>query len=161
MHARMKATWNSIVKPNDEVWVVGDFAFKGSVQSLAKLCEELNGTLHLILGNHDHKDVRKIAARNPRCIIEPPIVDLTVGDTPIVLCHYPIETWNKKHYGSVHFHGHTHGRSKLIANRADVGWDVHYQPMPLDPNIILPAHTAFCQKRDNALQSGGTTEAYT
>lgn len=42
--------WNSVVSKQDLVWVLGDVAF--SKEGLAKV-KLLNGTKHLILGNHD------------------------------------------------------------------------------------------------------------
>lgn len=47
--------WNKIVKKRDLVWVLGDVAMgKGEkgVENLSKV-GSLNGTKHLILGNHD------------------------------------------------------------------------------------------------------------
>jgi len=42
--------WNSVVRKQDLVWVLGDVAF--SHEGLHKL-KRMNGSKHLILGNHD------------------------------------------------------------------------------------------------------------
>ena len=42
--------WNSVVKPNDLIWVLGDVSF---TKEGIKLVKKLRGNKHLILGNHD------------------------------------------------------------------------------------------------------------
>ena len=46
---------NEIVRPHDEVIHVGDFSMIGASQweKLSGILKELNGTHHLIIGNHD------------------------------------------------------------------------------------------------------------
>lgn len=44
--------WNKIVKPNDEVWHLGDVGFGNEEGVLGKV-QRLNGDKHLIAGNHD------------------------------------------------------------------------------------------------------------
>jgi len=48
--------WNNTVKKQDLVWVLGDVAF--SYDGLHKL-RRMNGTKHLILGNHDVFTLKK------------------------------------------------------------------------------------------------------
>lgn len=48
--------WNSVVKKQDIVWVLGDVAF--TREGLAKV-KLLNGTKHLIIGNHDEFPLRE------------------------------------------------------------------------------------------------------
>ena len=43
--------WNSVVGPNDYVFHLGDFCFKGSPY-WDKMLNQLNGHKFLILGNH-------------------------------------------------------------------------------------------------------------
>lgn len=51
-----------------------------------------------------------------------------------MLCHYAFEVWNKKHYGSWHLHGHSHGALKFRdIKRLDVGVDTNnYMPYSMD-----------------------------
>lgn len=44
--------WNKVVRPNDYIFHLGDFCFKGS-QRWDELLNQLNGHKFLILGNHD------------------------------------------------------------------------------------------------------------
>ena len=44
--------WNSVVTPDDEVYVLGDFGAEGSE---SEFLQTLNGNKYLIKGNHDNK----------------------------------------------------------------------------------------------------------
>lgn len=44
--------WNSVVKPDDIVFHLGDFAFASSVR-WKEIIQRLNGHIYLIVGNHD------------------------------------------------------------------------------------------------------------
>jgi calcineurin-like phosphoesterase family protein len=46
----IKRNWNEVVRPSDTVWVLGDVCL--DARNLPKVAE-LNGTKHLITGNHD------------------------------------------------------------------------------------------------------------
>jgi calcineurin-like phosphoesterase family protein len=50
--AAVIANWNSVVRPEDFVWVLGDVGM-GHVERFADSLIRLNGRLHLITGNHD------------------------------------------------------------------------------------------------------------
>lgn len=45
------------------------------------------------------------------------------GKLHIHMCHYPIESWSKMHYGGTHAHGHQHAANKDIPGRLDIGVD--------------------------------------
>lgn len=46
---------NKVVKPNDVVWMLGDYTLAGGnhFESVQRLTRRLNGQKHLVLGNHD------------------------------------------------------------------------------------------------------------
>lgn len=52
MNAVMIENWNSVVKPGDKVYHLGDVFF-GSKDAFKKLWPRLNGSKRLIVGNHD------------------------------------------------------------------------------------------------------------
>ena len=52
MNDALVALWNSQVDPDDTVWVVGDMCM-GKVPETIVHVGRLNGTKHLVLGNHD------------------------------------------------------------------------------------------------------------
>lgn len=55
MNELMVERWNSVVKPQDKVWHLGDVAFKVRERrsDLNNLLHRLNGHKRLIVGNHD------------------------------------------------------------------------------------------------------------
>jgi calcineurin-like phosphoesterase family protein len=127
MNETLLTNWNAKVKPQDTVYFLGDFAFAPH-DKVKAILDQLNGNLHLCRGNHDKPlnslhhyftsvfDLKTIMIQDPTCIN---------GVQPIVLCHYPLLTWDRQRYGAIHLHGHTHGNIKYDSKvkRIDVGVD--------------------------------------
>jgi calcineurin-like phosphoesterase family protein len=104
--------WNSVVGKNDVVFHLGDFAFANSELILDYACLRLNGSVHLILGNHDKamcKATRALAFEDVREVLfwRPPSLN-----QKIYMLHYPCISWDCSSHGSWHLHGHVHGRLK-------------------------------------------------
>ncbi len=92
--------WNSVVKKNDTVWVLGDFAF--GKENLA-LAGRLSGTKRLVLGNHDlypAKDYLQYFTR----------IFGAVKFENTILTHIPIHPseFRKLH---LNIHGHLHHKT--------------------------------------------------
>lgn len=118
--------WNSRVKPNDEVYHLGDFAFCG-VTYMREIFNQLNGRKHLIIGNHDHKKVFNLGWES---VSQYKVVN--DEGFRLVLMHYPIEDWDDREKESYHLHGHAHGTAAIKSKRFDVGVDVQgYKPVTL------------------------------
>jgi calcineurin-like phosphoesterase family protein len=49
----IKANWNSVVKPDDIVYNLGDLFVRGNWDEAMRQIKALNGRKHLVLGNHD------------------------------------------------------------------------------------------------------------
>jgi calcineurin-like phosphoesterase family protein len=123
MDEELITRWNQTVRPEDTVWHLGDFSW-GKV-SVANYLRRLNGTIHVIFGNHD-KPARQAAqlfasAADYR--------EIKVEGQLITLCHYAMLTFNKAHYGAWQLHGHSHGSlpDDPKVCRLDVGvdcWDL-------------------------------------
>ena len=134
--------WNKVVKPQDTLWFLGDFAFCSQTQSL-KYLNRLNGHIKFIIGNHDTKTIKNINFRNKLDFLNNYFELKGLHKLPIVLSHYPMCSWNRSFHGSLHFHGHAHGN---IANhyitRFDVGVDTHPDFRPWNINeLIIPTYT--------------------
>lgn len=122
--------WNSVVKPNDIIYHLGDFSFSSPAKT-KDIVYALNGRKILIRGNHD-KSLKSMVLD----LFEEVHYyhELNYNDNKIVMCHYPFEVWNKKHYGSICLHGHSHGTLKnKMYRRFDVGVDTNnYFPYSID-----------------------------
>ena len=114
MNEAILANHNAIVKPEDEVYILGDVAFSkaATVERVKWMLSRFNGKLHLIQGNHDKVALQ---CRNMFQWIKPlhelsiPDPDGHHGSQLVVLCHYAMRTWNKSHWGTYHLYGHSHG----------------------------------------------------
>lgn len=139
MNEMMIQEWNKLVKPTDEVYHNGDFAFL-QLPKLKTLLWRLNGILHLQLGNHD-KEIIKHRADLLKHGKFASIVHYrelkTPGNPMIVLFHYGQRVWNKSHHGSIMLYGHSHGSLPPHGLSVDVGVDCkeithEYRPIHLD-----------------------------
>lgn len=135
MNELMYAAWNSVVKPGDRVYHLGDFCFKGKA-AIKDAKSRLNGEIHLILGNHDQiikksKDISDTFASVQQ------MKHLKVGDHRFILCHFPISEWWDCHQGTMMIHGHCHGGATNVNYNyriMDVGIDARKD------NLMLPFH---------------------
>lgn len=129
MDAAMTARWNEAVRPDDEVWHLGDVTRHRDPARVDALLSGLNGRKHLIAGNND----------GPGTLGWPgwascgPFAEITRDGVALVLCHYPFRTWNGSGRGALNLHGHSHGRLKPLPRQHDVGVDVRdFRPVGLD-----------------------------
>jgi calcineurin-like phosphoesterase family protein len=138
MNTVLTENWNSIIKPEDTIYHLGDFAFK-SKNGCKEILKHLNGNIVLIKGNHDNSDTLK-AFRSFNFPIydylELDVSDEEIGNQTICLFHYPILFWRGKAMGTWHLFGHMHGSyhdSRLHIAQIDVGvdaWD--FKPVSFD-----------------------------
>lgn len=134
--------WNTTVGPEDRVFHLGDFCFKGS-KLAQRYLERLSGRIILIQGNHDTENTAKL----PRFEASYDLFALTSERVRFVLCHYPLLEWDGVYKGAVHLHGHTHGRVPPTRQRCDVGVDVwDFRPVGVAEIVArldaAPAHDA-------------------
>ncbi len=134
---------NSKIQSHDDVVFLGDFSFHRDVSITLGILKRLNGRKHWIKGNHDHKETVKkcghlfdwVNQYFEQKIKDP---DAMNSEQRIILCHYPMVSWNSMSRGAWHLHGHTHNSlSGLVmqygnkqipyySNKVlDMGVDVH------------------------------------
>ncbi len=118
------ACWNAVVRKNDVVWPLGDFAYKAKADHALRIFRRLNGRKFLIRGNHEeigdalpwHGPIQDVA----RIHVQDPGMRSSVG---IWLSHYAHRTRPHMHRGDLHLYGHSHGSLPAIPGSLDVGVD--------------------------------------
>jgi len=132
------ARWNAIVSKRDTVYVLGDMMMVRAqpdgtprMKIYRRLRHRLNGSIILIKGNHDAG-----SSEYYDCFTK--VYDfgaeVKIDGEKIVLCHYPMRSWNRSFHGSFHAFGHLHGRLEGVDTgvSCDVGVDVpewDYKPV--------------------------------
>lgn len=148
--------WNSRITPEDDVYVLGDFTFKGTTMAI-KYLECLNGSIHLLKGNHDQFmnqdsfdmwlcDMHNRDLHSGRVYThvrdEGYYAHINDNEREVILFHYPIMFWDgQDDRGSYHLYGHMHstshgGTQHPHPDAFNVGVDVNdFMPVTLDELI--------------------------
>ena len=134
MNETLIKNWNACVRPGDLVYHLGDVGF-GQAQHMANIVRRLNGTKRLIIGNHDHKNLKDPTFSN--CFDwAKDYYELNEGEKRYILFHYPIDSWNGKNHNSIHLFGHKHQKEDTYKElKMEVGVDrdiAGYTPISLD-----------------------------
>lgn len=125
--------WNSVVKPDDTVFHLGDFCWGGSA-AWEGILQQLNGHIHLIIGNHDVKNLRQGYMKYFESVSFQK--QIKVEGQSIYLNHYPFLTYGGIYrkepvwqlFGHVHSNGGQGGADSgrlqhLLRSQYDVGVD--------------------------------------
>ncbi len=129
MDEALIARWNDSVGRDDEVWHLGDFAYRLAPDRMAVLLARLNGTKHLVTGNNDGPETVSLCGWASVQAYR----EIELGGMRLVLCHYPFRTWNRMSKGAFNLHGHSHGQLAGLTRQVDVGVDVwDYRPVTLN-----------------------------
>ncbi len=120
--------WSETVSADDEVWHLGDFAPGYDAAAVAALLEALPGRKHLVTGNNDDTTTRTHSLWTS----VHDYAELVEDETPCILCHYALRTWNKIGRGALDLHGHSHNMLKPLTRQYDVGVDAwNFTPVTL------------------------------
>ena len=137
--------WNSVVRPHDQVFHLGDFSL-GEPETAKEYFSELNGRITVLTytWHHDKYWLQGLLYQESKSghaiNLWPPMVVLEIDSMgkdsyplAITLCHYPMALWDRKHYGAWHIHGHIHSRGlKRNEKIFDAGVDnCNYSPISL------------------------------
>ncbi len=143
MNTQLIDNWNSVVSENDLVYHLGDVAFKANPLNVKQFLDKLNGRIRLVKGNHDKERDYRIYSDRFEWIKEYHEESFTIDGKKyhIVMFHFPIDSWNRKHYGSIHCCGHSHNKICYQNGRFDVGVDSDLaQFRPILINDIIGIH---------------------
>lgn len=138
----LAANWDATVRPQDQVFVLGDISINGGQHALDWIASR-PGTKHLISGNHDpvHPGHRTAAKKLPHWgqyfeTIQPFMRRKLMG-TNILLSHFPyasfgdgegregsrFDQYRLPDMGELLLHGHTHGTERDHDSMFHVGVD--------------------------------------
>jgi calcineurin-like phosphoesterase family protein len=146
MNEALIINWNSVVKPTDTVWDLGDFSF-GDIKQTKEVLSKLNGKHNIVLGNHD-----KIIIQHRNELIAEKLFEsiqdykeLKYNNEHIILFHFAMRVWNKSHHGAIHLWGHSHGSLSPHGLSVDVGVDSkeitsEYRPVSIDEVLEYMKH---------------------
>ncbi len=130
MNETLIRRWNEKVKPEDEVYHIGDFAMTKDNELVSNILDRLNGTKYLIVGNHEGaalnnrkkfkwvKEYHELKVKDSDC---------KNGVQRIILFHYAMRVWRSDFRGTWHLYGHSHGNLPDKEDRLafDIGVDCH------------------------------------
>lgn len=119
MNEYMIEKWNSRVRRNDEVVILGDFSI-GKAEETNDILSKLHGRLYMICGNHD-KWLQNKSANLSRFKWIKDYAEMNDNGRKVILCHYPIMCYNgqfridKNGNPKVYMlHGHVHKTQDVI-----------------------------------------------
>lgn len=122
MDETMISNWNSVVKDQDRVYLLGDVAFHPRV--FQRVIPRLAGRIVLVLGNHDPVKLRRYGD----------LFDDVRGyicKKGFIMSHIPIHPGSISRW-AINIHGHTH--SNLVGKIAP--WDTAVSTKDPDPRYV-------------------------
>lgn len=157
MNEYMIKKWNSRVRNNDEVVILGDFSL-GKADITNSILKRLHGKLFLIRGNHDKWISHRDADLSQFQWIKD-YAEMNDDGRKVILCHYPIMCYNGQFRRDAEgnpkvfmLHGHIHNTQDIAGVEAYKEFVRNYArssrgsetPAPAPVNII----NCFCMFSD-------------
>ena len=124
---------NKHVFPDNELYILGDFAF-GNKDEIPKLRYRINcSTIHLIMGNHDIHYVKKRPELYECFQSVEYYAEIRYRKLLFSLFHYPLGSWNEIGKGGINIFGHCHSKyTRTVGRQMDVGWDALHCPISIE-----------------------------
>jgi calcineurin-like phosphoesterase family protein len=119
MDEALEANWNAVVRKDDTVIHLGDFAHRYDAAKLPKLFASLAGKKILVRGNHDGPETLALPWESVHEVLH-----TSVDATAVTLCHYAWRVWPRQRKGALMLFGHSHGRLTGNQQSMDIGVDV-------------------------------------
>lgn len=108
--------WNSVVKKDDIVYILGDVAFL-STTKYCELLDQLNGHKHLVRGNHDRERFPKRKVLDKYKSVQDQL-QIEIDGQPVYLNHYPFLCWGGmgREIPVIQLHGHIHSHPGIVSS---------------------------------------------
>lgn len=144
MNQQLIDNWNSVVQsPKDEVYIVGDFLYRGTGEQANAILKKLRGKKFLVKGNHEQYLKDKAFDLSHFEWIKD-YHTLKYYKKKFILFHYPILEWDGYFRGAIHLYGHVHDTQTtyfetISGPRAvNIGADmIDYKPISIDEIMAL------------------------
>ena len=141
MNKALIDNWNKVVKDNDDVYFLGDFSFKCNQQRATEFLKQLKGRKFFIKGNHDKNTWLQSIKEQGLIEWYKDYAEINDAGRMVILCHYPLHSWNGLYRGSYHLYGHVHNLTveniDWQKNRFNVSCEVtNYYPITLTDLIM-------------------------
>lgn len=144
MNKQLIENWNSVVtSPKDEVYILGDFLYRGTGEQANTILKHLQGKKFLVKGNHE----QYLKDKEFDLSLFEWVKDyhtLKYYKKKFVLFHYPILEWDGYFRSAIHLYGHVHDTqtvhfdSVLGPRAVNVGADmIGYKPISIDEVMEL------------------------
>ena len=122
MHDVITKKWNSEVRSNDHVYILGDVCWHVNGENTKNFYKgflnNLNGVKHLILGNHDTFTGGQFGKLFEEITDYKEIVDEVNGKNKrIILSHYYMPFYNHHYRNAILLHGHSHNSAESEMER--------------------------------------------
>jgi calcineurin-like phosphoesterase family protein len=139
--------WNSVVSNEDLVYILGDIYIGVDGEYLEKLFRKLNGSIHVIAGNHDRKKelaylLNKNLIQSLRDYHELRYRGIDDKIYRFVMCHYPILEFNGAYKSGnksptyIHLYGHIHNMVNYDDIYKRLGFKAYH--VGVDTNSFTP-----------------------
>ena len=143
MNEAIVSRWNERVAPEDDVYVLGDLML-GENEIGINYLNQLNGNIHVVLGNHDTSTRQALYKADAHKIVEVKwAIMLNYKKYHFFMTHFPCMTGNLEKETlkqmTLNLYGHTHQKTNFYEDRPymyHVGCDSHNcYPILLDDII--------------------------
>lgn len=134
MNNRQVEKWNAVVDNNDDVYVLGDVMLGDSKN--IEYIKQLNGKIHIVLGNHDTLTREKMYRELPNVVEVAEVgIRLKYKKHHFIMTHYPMMTGNLEKESlkqmSLNLYGHTHQSTNF------------YNDMPFMYHVGVDSHNGY------------------
>ncbi len=143
MNEHIIAAHNTVVKPDDDVYVLGDLMLGDSEKGI-ECIKRMNGKLHIVWGNHDTDSRKNKYAALPNVVESNHVIVLKYKKHHFYMSHYPTLTGNLEKESltqmTLNLFGHTHQKTNF------------HMDMPFMYHVGVDSHKCFPVNLDDVIE---------
>ncbi len=143
MNEHIITAHNTVVKPDDDVYVLGDLMLGDSEKGI-ECIKRMNGKLHIVWGNHDTDSRKGKYAVLPNVVENNHVIVLKYKKHHFYMSHYPTLTSNLEKESltqmTLNLFGHTHQKTNF------------HMDMPFMYHVGVDSHKCFPVSLDDIIE---------